>query len=173
MSTQTGRLAEWFDAFLIDFYQTEKQLIKQVTRLSEAGLTAELRKALSPTETEGAVHVERLQQILKLRKLKTDNTTNGLATAFLAIAKAAIGRKGKPSIAKDLAILNVGKQMMHYRIACYQSLHIAAETLGLDLPTMLLEQCLREDQNTDAYLNQVAQNVLYIQFEDAKQEPEN
>ena len=167
MSTKLPRLADWFDAFVIDFYQTEKQLIKQVIKLSKAGLTAELRKALSPTETEGAVHGERLQQIIKLRKLKAGRSTNGLATEYLAIAKAAVGRKGKPSIEKDLAILNAGKQMMHYRIACYQSLHIAAETLGLELPALLLEQCLREDQNTDAYLNQVAQNVLYSQFEDA------
>jgi len=49
--------------------------------------------------------------------------------------------------------------IQHYKIASYSVLQPIAVELGLEQASMLLEQCLRDEKNTAAYLNQIAQNI--------------
>lgn len=164
MANESTYFLETFQNQLSIRYHEEKHLIKIVQQLYEAAQTAELRKALSPVETGSDVHLERLGQILKRLKIKKSKTGSKTVEALIGESKLAAGRKNKPSLEKDLDILIFVKRIQHQRIANFQLMHLMSVSLTLDFETSLLEQCLAEHQNTDAYLSQVAQNVLFPQL---------
>ena len=151
---------EHFQNHLSNRYAEEKKLIKTIQLLGDRAGSPELRKALSPVETGSDVHLDRLDQLLKRMKLKKGNTVAETADALVKEAKSAAGRKNVVSLEKDFNILICAKRIQHERIVHFQLLHLMSVALNLEFEASLLEQCLAEHQNTDAYLSQIAQNVL-------------
>lgn len=61
---------------------------------------------------------------------------------------------------RDAAIIYAAQHIEHYKIASYTVLHEVSKELKLEQASVLLEQCLKEENDTAAYLSQIASNII-------------
>jgi len=147
-----GKLSEMFVA--------EKKYILCLKKLSAAALTDELRIGLLPDSSDQHLHIERLKLCFKMQKVKKAEVISALDECLFEKSKDVV--KGKiSSVQKDISLLHTSQQIFHRKIQGYTSLQQMAMTLGEEQPTLLLEQCFKDDQNAYNYLIQVSQNIIY------------
>jgi ferritin-like metal-binding protein YciE len=61
---------------------------------------------------------------------------------------------------RDAAIIYAAQHIEHYKIASYTVLVEVSKELKLEQANVLLEQCLKEEHDTAAYLSQIASNII-------------
>ena len=159
MKTPSISLIDVFKDTLNELYNAEKQYSKYFMVLSRSALTKELMSALAPSQTEIEIHMERLKQIMRLQNIKLTKATSVIDDELIKNAKLSI--PPKQSLIKDIQILHWAKIMGQAKIVRYELLFLMAVQLELELPSALLEQCFKDNKNTDSYLTQIAQNIIF------------
>ncbi|MGN7205903.1 DUF892 family protein [Pedobacter sp. SAFR-022] len=156
---QTG-LMEFFLTRLVDLYHAEKKFIKSFVALSIAAYTSELRTALNSPSTEAETHVNRLETIMKSLKVKPAKQECNIVSALVEKARDLIVKNEPGTAMRDAAIIYAAQHIEHYKIASYTVLHEVSKELKLEQASVLLEQCLKEENDTAAYLSQIASNII-------------
>lgn len=153
-------LMNFFIQCLQDLYSAEKKFIKCAAALSIAGYTEELQSALMSQSKEAEVHKERLDLVFKLLK-KEPGEGKCKIIEILTDKSAEIVKTVETGTAlRDAAIIYAVQLIVHYKIASYGSLISLMGELGDDSAQVLLERCLAEEKNADAYLTQIAINFI-------------
>ncbi|KEQ28173.1 hypothetical protein N180_00615 [Pedobacter antarcticus 4BY] len=57
--------------------------------------------------------------------------------------------------------MEYGQLIFQLKVSAYQSLHLMALTLQQDEDAILLEQCSKDNQNSNSYLLQISGNIIY------------
>jgi len=156
---QTG-LMNFFLIGLIDLYLAEKKFVKCFIALSIASYTDELRTALNSPSTEAETHLERLKLILDSLKAKAGKRECKIVTAMVDKARELIKKNEPETVMRDAAIIYTAQHIEHYKIASYTVLLELSRELKLEQASVLLEQCLKEEKDTAAYLSQIAGNII-------------
>jgi len=155
-----GGLLKFFIECLQDIYNAEKKTVKCAAALSIAAYTEELQTALVSQSHEAENHIERLEQVFKLLRISP-----GLGKCkiieILSDKSAEIVKTVETGTAlRDAEIIYAMQLVAHYKIACYGSLISLLGEIEEDSAQVLLERCLAEEKNADAYLTRIAVSVI-------------
>lgn len=157
---EAGGLSDFFVQCLEDLYSLEKKFTKCAAALSIAAYTEELQHALMEQAREAETHIGRLELVFsQLEKKVTEGRCRMIDTLS---DKAAEIVKTIPTgtAVRDAAIIYAVQLIVHYKIASYGSLMSLLNELEDDQARLLLERCLAEEKNADAYLTQIAGNII-------------
>jgi ferritin-like metal-binding protein YciE len=136
---------------LKDVYFAENAILKALPKMAKAAKEASLQKAFEThlKQTEG--HVERLEAVFKLLKLKPEGVP---CEAIKGILKEGdeVGEEFKGGTALDAGLIAAAQAVEHYEIARYGALTAWAEELGLSEAAKLFKQTLGEEEKTDELL---------------------
>ena len=150
---------------LNELLTAEKKYLRCFLKLAAAAFTEELRRGLSPALTDQEQHIERLQQCKAMVKLKGAVPLPELDVLLLAQAEKTLKTSTKQTLSRDIEILHCSQTILNVKIAAYQCLQQMAVALKQDHAAILLEQCFKDDQNSSGYLTQIAQYIIYPNYE--------
>jgi ferritin-like metal-binding protein YciE len=155
------RLVSW----LKDAYAMERSLESALAKQAEhAGSDATLRLRLEQHRDETAQHAELVESALA--RYGTDKSAlKVLAGKAQATLQGWItGASGDTGI-KDVL---TGIAAEHFEIACYRSLHAAAQALGDDATARMCLQILREEESMAQFLEGQLPRVTQIELAEAR-----
>ncbi|PTT03542.1 hypothetical protein DBR11_01995 [Pedobacter sp. HMWF019] len=137
----------------------EKKHLKCLAKLAPAAGTDELKSAISRDSMDIEQNLERLTQCKSWIKGKSSvkaNAKNSLSTLIGNYPK-----RMKSSIYYDIRILKYIQECFMLKIVTYQNLQLMAGILQQEHPVVLLEQCVKDNQNSYSYLVQISANIIY------------
>jgi len=156
-------LIEIYKGMLAEQLAAEKKYQKSFTKISTSAQTDELKSAIAPDATDIENHISRLSRAMESVKQKSQPQVSAIDETLLESLKQSMG-KGI-SLVKDTGILHTLLGIFNFKVARYESLHRMATAIGQTEYALLLEQCSKDNQNTLAYLNQIAQNIIYPEMQ--------
>jgi ferritin-like metal-binding protein YciE len=156
MPKATKQLDELFHEGLKDLYFAERKILSALPKLSKAAQSERLKAAFEKHVSETEEHVTRLEEVFRMIDEephgKTCPAINGIVEEGQEIAKSY-----KDSPALDAGLIGAAQAVEHYEIARYGTLRAWAKELGLSKAVELLSRTLKEEENTDVTLTQLAE----------------
>jgi len=150
-------LSELFSEQLADLYDAEKQLVKALPKMAENASSSELESAfrehLGQTETQ----IERLEEVFEILGKQPKGKKCEAMAGLIAEAKDLM-EESEPNV-KDAALIAAAQKVEHYEIASYGCLRTWADLLEMDQASMLLQETLDEEKETDEKLTDIAASI--------------
>ncbi|HUB81823.1 MAG TPA: DUF892 family protein [Bryobacteraceae bacterium] len=144
---------------LRELYDAELRLVEALPGMAGNTASETLRQAFQQHHQQTVEHVRRLER--GFRELGKDA---GRATANGMKGLIADGERAIESIPlsplRDASLIGAARCVEHYEIAAYSTAILFATLLGFQKIGDLLEQTLREEQQTDARLTEIAETVV-------------
>lgn len=164
---QSSQLMKLFEEELKDIYWAENALVKAIPKMVEKASSEELNKALTSHLVETKEHVNRLEEIFSLIKVKADAKK---CDAMEGLIKESTGimEECEEGSMRDAGIISAAQKAEHYEIATYGTLRQFAETLGLEKVAELLETTLQEEKEADLKLSDVAMDAVNVEAAEEK-----
>jgi ferritin-like metal-binding protein YciE len=161
MAAKDKDLNDLFLDTLKDIYYAEKQILKALPKMAKAASSDKLRAAFEKHygETEG--QVERLEQIFEMLDKPARGKTCDAIQGILDEGKE-IMDEYKGSEALDAGMLAAAQAVEHYEISRYGTLKAWAAQLGMNDAANLLDQTLKEEENTDEALTALAKSAVNL-----------
>jgi ferritin-like metal-binding protein YciE len=159
MAKERKTLDELFYDTVKDIFYAEKKILTALPKMAKAAQNPDLKAAFEKHETETEEQVSRLQQIFELLEKKPQGkkcpAIDGIIEEGQEIAKE---YKGSPAL--DSGLLAAAQAVEHYEISRYGTLRTWAQELGLTEAVRLLEATLKEEEETDLTLSELAQTCV-------------
>jgi ferritin-like metal-binding protein YciE len=167
-SQSPSYLQKFFIDQLKDIYWAEKELLnKGLPEMKKAATTEELEDAFDNHLKQTERHVKRLEKIFQLVGKKAEGKKCEAMEGLLKEGKSIIEETEEGSATRDAALIIAAQKVEHYEIASYGGLVQLAVTLGLDRAAELLDKTLKEEEETDQSLTDIAESHINV---DAEQE---
>ena len=158
-------LRETFLDELGDIYDAEKQILKALPKMAQAGQHEDLRHAFEEHLEETRGHVNRLEQVMGMLGMPVKGKTCKAMQGIIEEGKEVMSEDAEDEV-MDAALIGAAQKVEHYEIASYGTLCTYAELLGLDEAKELLGQNLEEEKRTDQKLTELAEAVINLQAAD-------
>lgn len=144
---------------LRDLYSAERQLIKALPKMARNANSAELAEALNNHlhETEG--HAARLEEILQTLGEKARGVKCKGMEGLIDEGEDVLEMGGLAS-ALDAAMIGAAQRVEHYEIAAYGTAISHAKAQGHTEASRLLEETLKEEENADRLLSEIAETSI-------------
>jgi ferritin-like metal-binding protein YciE len=159
MAKERKTLDELFYDTVKDIFYAEKKILTALPKMAKAAQNPDLKAAFAKHKTETEEQVSRLQQIFELLEKKPQGkkclAIDGIIEEGQEIAKE---YKGSPAL--DSGLLAAAQAVEHYEISRYGTLRTWAQELGLTEAVRLLEATLKEEEETDLTLSELAQTCV-------------
>jgi ferritin-like metal-binding protein YciE len=159
MAKEPKTLDELFYETVKDIFYAEKKILTALPKMAKAAQNSDLKAAFEKHETETEQQVSRLQQVFELLEKKPQGkkcpAIDGIIEEGQEIAKE---YKGSPAL--DSGLLAAAQAVEHYEISRYGTLRTWAQELGLTEAIRLLEATLKEEEETDLTLSELAQTCV-------------
>ena len=166
---QEGYLQKFFVDQLKDIYYAEKELLQGLTDMKKACTTEELEDAFDNHYKQTERHIQRLEKVFKLVGKRAEAKTCEAMDGLLREAKTIIEETEENTLTRDAALIIAAQKIEHYEIASYGGLVQLAITMGQQRAAEILDKTLREEEETDSLLTDIAESHINI---DAEQEGE-
>jgi len=150
-------LHELFSEQLADLYDAEKQLVKALPKMAENAASSELESAFREHLEQTQTHVERLEEVFEILSKQPKGKKCEAMAGLLAEAKEMM-EDAEPNV-KDAALIAAAQKVEHYEIASYGCLRTWADLLEIDQASMLLQETLDEEKETDEKLTDIAASI--------------
>ncbi|MEA2603869.1 MAG: hypothetical protein QOF89_4861 [Acidobacteriota bacterium] len=144
---------------LKDLYSAENQLVEALPKLAEKATAPDLRKGFKDHLRQTEQHVKRLERIFKDLKVSPDGKECEGMKGLVKEGEEMMKMKGEPA-ALDAGLIAAAQRVEHYEIAGYGTVRTYAELLEKDEHVSLLEQTLREEEETDERLTELAESYV-------------
>lgn len=144
---------------LRDLYSAENQMVKALPHLVKSAKNEELKNGFSQhlSQTEG--HVERLKRIFdQLEEKPTGKHCKGME-GLIDEGKEALKEDEKGDF-YDMGLIGAAARVEHYEIAGYTAVIAMANALGKKEIATLLEETLREEEDTRDELEDLLSQLL-------------
>jgi ferritin-like metal-binding protein YciE len=152
---------------LKDIYFAEKKILSALPKMAKAAQSPKLKAAFEKHLTETDGQVDRLEQVFALLDETPRGKTCDAIIGIIDEGKEVMSEyKGMPTI--DAGLLAAAQAVEHYEISRYGTLRTWAAELGLKDAVKLLDATLKEEKNTDATLNQLAETEVNKHAETAR-----
>jgi len=151
-------LEDLFVDTLKDIYYAEKRILKTLPKMAKGAESPKLKKGFEKhlAQTEG--QVERLEQVFEIfgqpARGKKCEAIEGIIAEGEAIMK-----EFKGTAALDAGLISSAQAVEHYEITRYGTLRRWAEVLGKRNAAALLDRTLKEESQTDALLDTIAEQA--------------
>lgn len=146
---------------LKDIYYAERQILKALPKMAKAAQSPDLKAGFEEhlQQTEG--QVERLEQVFELIGKPARGKTCDAILGIIEEGKS-IMDEFKDSPALDAGLISSAQAVEHYEITRYGTLRTWAEQLGLQDAVRLLDATLKEEEQTDRKLTQLATSSVNL-----------
>lgn len=159
MAKESKTLDELFYDTVKDIFYAEKKILTALPKMAKAAQNPDLKAAFEKHETETEEQVSRLQQIFELLEKKPQGK-KCLAIDGIIEEGQEIAKEYKGSTALDSGLLAAAQAVEHYEISRYGTLRTWAQELGLTEAVRLLEATLKEEEETDLILSELARTCV-------------
>ena len=153
----TGK--ELFEHELRDVYDAEHKMVRSLESMADKVANAELAQAFRTHRETTERQIQRLEKVFELvdraPRREPCEGINGLIEEFSEFAKEENPAEPVLNLFASAAALNVE----HYEICAYKSLIVLADQMGLSEAAQLLNETLREEQETAQELETMAEKL--------------
>ena len=140
-----------------DLYSAETQLVKALPKMAKAASSPELRMAFQDHLAVTKEQVGRLERIFEELGSSTGRKKCRAMEGLIEEGTMLIEEKPAPAVA-DAGLIAAAQRVEHYEIASYGTLRSYATLLGHENVVGLLELTLKEEEDTDKLLSQLAES---------------
>src|SRR5262249_13944941 len=152
-------LHDLFVEQLTDVHNAEKQLTKALPRMAKAAHSAKLRHAFETHLEQTREHVARIEAVFEELGEKPGHKTCAAMEGLIEEGSDMIDEAGPPEVV-DAGLIAAAQRVEHYEIATYGTLRSFARSLGQNHAMALLELTLKEEQETDQLLSDLAEGEV-------------
>ena len=148
-------LEDLFISELEELYDAEKQIYKGLTGMAKKAVDSDLKSAFVTHQKETKDHIRRLEQSFKALD---ESPRRGSATGVNGLIKQAnemMSHSKDPSVT-DAALIAAGQKIEHYEMAAYGCVRTHAGILGYKQIEELMSATLKEEEETDKLLSEIA-----------------
>jgi len=144
----------FFDG-LKDIYYAERKALKANQKMARAAESDELRQAFENHVEQTHGQIERLQKMFELLEKRPQGKTCEAIDGIIAEGEEVMEEyKGTPAM--EAGMIAAAQAVEHYEITRYGTMRRWAEVLGMKEAVPLIEQSLKEEEETDKLLTQLA-----------------
>lgn len=158
-------LQKFFINQLKDIYWAENELLKGLTTMKKSTTTEELEDAFDNHYKQTERHIQRLEKVFKLVGRKAQGSKCEAMAGLLKESESIIEETEEGSITRDAALIIAAQKVEHYEIATYGGLVQLALTMGLQRAAGLLDKTLKEEEETDELLTNIAEDHINVDAE--------
>lgn len=155
MAANSKTLEDLFSETLRDIYHAEKQIARALPKMAKASNTDDLRDAFEAHREETETQIERLEKVFEMIGKRPRGKPCEAIEGILQEGKEVM-EDFKNSEALDAGLLAGAQAVEHYEISRYGTLKAWAAQLGLDDAVKLLDETLKEEEQTDKKLTNLA-----------------
>ena len=168
-------LEKFFHDQLKDIYYAEQQLLKALMEMKGASTTEELEDAFDEHHKQTERHVKRLEKVFNMIGQKAEGKKCEAMDGLIKERKSIISDTKSGTMTRDAALIIASQKVEHYEIATYGGLVQLAITMGKHNAATLLDKTLREEEDTDCRLTDIAERFINIEAEEEDEvgEPAN
>src|SRR5687768_10789483 len=156
-------LEKFFVDQLKDIYYAEQHLVKAIPEMKHAASSEELEDAFDDHLKQTERHVKRLERVFKLLGKKPEGKKCEAIEGLTKEAKSIISETEEGSMTRDAALIIAAQKIEHYEIATYGGLVQLAITMGIYRAADILDKTLKEEEQTDAALTEIAETHINIE----------
>jgi ferritin-like metal-binding protein YciE len=149
-------LQELFVDQLQDVHNAEKQLVKALPRMAKAATTTALRKAFEDHLAVTKEQVARLDSVFEEVGARPGRKKCAAMEGLVQEGQELIAEEPAPEVL-DAGLIAAAQRVEHYEIAAYGTLRSYAKVLGHKNAAKLLEKTLKEEEETDKRLTELAE----------------
>ena len=151
------KLKELLETDLQYLYNSEKQIVRSMVKLSKIAADPDLRKAINELLERTKGHIQNLESIFEDLEFKCRGKKSKGMEGILEEAKEITAKSGhlEPSVI-DAALIATTQRALHYNIATYRLLMTYAKLIGNQYVAELLNSSLDYDIRTDRKLLRIA-----------------
>ncbi len=164
-STQESYLEKFFVDQLKDIYYAEGKILEGLKKMQKAATTEELKDAFKEHHVQTEKHVKRLEKVFGLLNKKPEGKKCEAIEGILKEGESIISETEEGTMTRDAALIFAAQKVEHYEIASYGGLVQFAITLGLHEASDILDRTLREEEETDSRLTEIAENDINLAAE--------
>ena len=161
-SGEPSYLEKFFTDQMKDIYYAEKKILEGLDKMIESATTDELKDAFKEHHSQTEKHVKRLEKVFGLLNKKPEGKKCDAIEGILKEAESIISETTEGTMTRDAALIFAAQKVEHYEIATYGGLVQFAITLGLHEAADILDRTLREEENTDSILTEIAENDINL-----------
>lgn len=165
--TKIKNLEDLFIHELKDIYSAEKQLLEAMPKMIKETKDSQLKQSLESHMKETTGQIERLEKVFKELNIQAESTECLAMKGLLEETRKMLAEDASPE-AQDAAIIATAQKVEHYEISAYGTCKHYAERLGHTAVVSLLDETLREEQNADTTLNDIAKSRINQKAERAR-----
>lgn len=151
-------LEELFVEEIRDLYDAEKQIVKALPKLAKAANSEELRTAFEEHLEQTKKQVERLEQIFELMDEKAKGKPCKGMKGLIQEGDEVAAEEAEESLT-DLGLIGAAQKVEHYEMSGYGTARTMAEQIGNTEAAQLLEETLKEEEETDKRLTGIAKAI--------------
>lgn len=156
MSMQS--LEDLFVDKLKDIYDAERRIVRALPKMMKKAGSEELSAAFEEHLQQTEEQIKRLDRIFRsLDKSPGRKPCHGMM-GILEEGQETMEEEAPESV-MDAALIAGAQEVEHYEIGAYGCLRTWAETLGLREEAKLLQQTLKEEEQTDEKLTRLATSI--------------
>lgn len=144
---------------LKDIYDSEYQITLALPKMAEAATSAPLKRAFKHhlDQTEG--HIGRLEKVFELLGVKAERKPCVATKGLIAEGNEHMKEVEKGPLL-DAALIEGAQKVEHYEIASYGTARTYATQAGKTDVAALLDETLKEEEETDQALTKIAESVI-------------
>ena len=162
ISGEPSYLEKFFTDQLQDIYYAEKKILEGLKKMIQSATTDELKDAFKEHYGQTEKHVKRLEKVFGLLNKKPEGKKCDAIEGILKEAESIIAETQEGTMTRDAALIFAAQKVEHYEIATYGGLVQFAITLGIHEAADILDRTLREEENTDSILTEIAENDINL-----------
>ena len=159
-------LEKFFTDQLKDMYYAEQLLIKALAEMKNAATTEELEDAFEDHRKQTERHVKRLEKVFQMIGHEAEAKKCEAMDGLIKEAKSIINETKTGSMTRDAALIIAAQKVEHYEIATYGGLVQLAITMGKHRAAGLLDKTLKEEEETDHNLTEIAEGCINFEAEE-------
>lgn len=152
-------LQELFVEQLKDVHNAEKQITKALPKMAKAASSPQLRAAFVEHLAVTKEHVARLESIFEELGEKPGRKKCAAMEGLVEEGQELIEEKPVAQVL-DAGLIAAAQRVEHYEIAAYGTLRAFANTLGHKNSVKLFEKTLKEEEEADKLLSNLAESEI-------------
>ncbi len=149
-----------FVDMLKDIYWAEQALVGALRKMSAAATTDALQSAFEDHLFITQKHVSRLERVFESLGMEAEGKQCDAMVGLIKEAEHVMEATEDGSMTRDAGLIIAAQKVEHYEIASYGSLVQVAITLGHEKEAQILDKTLKEEEETDLLLTEIAETEV-------------
>lgn len=162
---QSSPLEKFFVAQLKDMYYAERRLTEALDEMASACNSEELEDAITSHRKETDRHLKRLEKVFTMIGVQAEEKKCEAIEGLIKEAEEIREMTKEGTATRDAAIIIALQKIEHYEIATYGGLLELALTMDLHQAAPLLDKSLKEEEEADRELTDIAESFINVRAE--------